>query len=172
MFFSARELELRKIRFDVKYAPGELDLLDRELRQLDDLQAQGVAELLHNTLGEIRISGRLRAILESPCDRCLEPAIHQIDSNFDLFYRPAETCPQAQETEIVEGECEIGFYENGGLHLEEALREYILLALPMQRLCRPDCKGLCPACGADLNRAPCGCLPRRVDDRWAALKNW
>jgi uncharacterized protein len=50
-----------------------------------------------------------------------------------------------------------------------AVREELILAVPRYVECRPDCKGLCPRCGQDLNAGPCGCSPG-VDPRWAALE--
>jgi len=76
-----------------------------------------------------------------------------------------------EETAIDEGEAEMGFYEDGGVELEDVLREYVLLALPMQRLCREDCKGLCPVCGQSRNENDCQCSPQAVDDRWSVLKS-
>jgi uncharacterized protein len=55
------------------------------------------------------------------------------------------------------------------LDLEEAVRQAWALALPMQPLCRPDCKGLCARCGTDLNEGACTCSPEE-DDRWSLLK--
>jgi uncharacterized protein len=55
------------------------------------------------------------------------------------------------------------------LDLTEALREEVFLAVPAFVECRPDCKGLCPRCGANLNDGPCGCPPAG-DPRWDALK--
>ena len=46
----------------------------------------------------------------------------------------------------------------------------LLVALPLKPLCREDCAGLCPQCGANLNEGPCGCEPDTEDDRWAALR--
>jgi uncharacterized protein len=56
------------------------------------------------------------------------------------------------------------------LDLGELLREQFLLALPMKPLCDDGCRGLCPECGANLNRTPCGCAPTWEDPRLAALK--
>ena len=53
--------------------------------------------------------------------------------------------------------------------LDEALRQYRLTAMPIQVLCRPDCAGLCPRCGTDLNRGPHECPEESVDERWAEL---
>ena len=59
--------------------------------------------------------------------------------------------PDEEEVEIDEGEAEIGFYEDGGMELEDILREQVLLALPMQRVCSDVCKGICPVCGKNRN---------------------
>ena len=76
------------------------------------------------------------------------------------------------EEAIDEGESEIGFYENGGMELEDILREQILLALPMQRVCSDACKGICPICGKNRNEIACDCENGKVgDDRWAAFRN-
>lgn len=55
------------------------------------------------------------------------------------------------------------------LDLAPAVRETVLLDAPSSPLCRPDCAGLCPRCGADLNQGPCGCADDLVDERWQAL---
>src|SRR5262249_5358046 len=125
-----------------------------------------------NTLGEIRVKGRLRVTMETDCDRCLEVARFPIQSDFDLFYRPVDNLPRAaDEVEIHQGEIEIAFYDGGGLELKDILREHILLSMPMQRVCRDDCQGICPVCGQNRNIVQCGCEVKKVDDRWAALKN-
>ena len=49
------------------------------------------------------------------------------------------------------------------------VREEVLLAIPDAPLCRDDCPGLCPVCGADLQTAPCECETAVGDDRWAIL---
>lgn len=169
LFLSVRELELRKVRFDTAFAPGEIDFLDEGIRQTSDLETTGTAELVGPT-EEIRIRGRLKVRVEAACDRCLEPAPFQIDQEFDLFYRPPITGPPAGEIAIDESESEVGFYENGGVELKDALREQVILALPMQRICREDCRGICPVCGRNRNVSDCGCRPAPVDDRWSALR--
>ncbi|HYL35704.1 MAG TPA: DUF177 domain-containing protein [Bryobacteraceae bacterium] len=171
MFFSVQELEIKKVRFEATYKPGEIDFSDVGLAQATPLETEGAAELLANTLGEIRIQGRLRVRMRAECDRCLEPAEFPLDSAFDLYYRPATEAAGDEEVEIDRGETEIAFYEGSGIGLKDVLREYVLLAMPMQRVCRPDCLGICPACGQNRNLVQCGCELKPVDDRWAALKN-
>lgn len=171
MFFSVKELEVRKLHFDVAIPPAEIEFFDPKLRQAGPLAASGKVELLAHTLGEIRVRGHLKVRMEADCDRCLEPAQFPIDSDFDLFYRPTVKRSAHEEVAIDEGETEIGFYEGGGLELNDILREYVLLSLPMQRICSEACKGICPSCGQNRNLVECGCRPKPVDDRWSALKN-
>src|SRR6266849_8559344 len=71
MFLSVKEMEVRKVRFDETFQPGEIDFSGAEVRQSGPLHAEGVAELFANTDGEIRIKGRLSVKIESECDRCL-----------------------------------------------------------------------------------------------------
>ncbi len=169
MFFSVKELELKKVRFEVAFPPGEIDY-EEGLRQATPLEVRGSAELLAHTLGEIRIRGHINVRMRAECDRCLEPAEFPIDSDFDLFYRPAVRADYEEEIEIDEGESEVAFYEGAGIELKDVLREFILLSMPMQRICREDCHGICPVCGQSRNLANCGCEVKPVDDRWAVLK--
>jgi len=169
MFLSVRELELHKVRFDVAFAQGQFDFLDKWIRQAEPLEVSGEAELLAS-IQEIRVRGHVRGRIECDCDRCLENAAFPIDRGFDLLYRPDEVPAACQEVRISKGESEIGFYEGGGLELADIVREQILLWLPMQRLCTPECKGICPSCGANRNMDICGCEPRESDSRWAALR--
>jgi uncharacterized protein len=173
VFISVKELEFKKVHFDVAFPPGEIDYVDDgdRLSQASPLQSEGSAELLPHTLGEIRVRGHLAVRMRCDCNRCLEPAEFPIDSSFDLYYRPAEaTGDDEEEVEIDEGEAEIAFYPGDGIELKDVLREQILLSMPMQRVCREDCQGICPVCGQNRNLIKCGCETKLVDDRWSALK--
>jgi len=168
MFLSVKEMELRKIRFDETFQPGQIDFTGEDLEQATPLAAKGSAELLQNTDGEVRIQGRYTVEMTSQCDRCLGRARFALDSGFDLFYRPASFIAREEEVAIDEGEAEIGFYEGGGMELEDILREQVLLALPMQRVCSDVCKGICPVCGRNRNETGCDCKVEAHDDRWGA----
>jgi uncharacterized protein len=172
MFLSVKELELRKIRFDEIFEPGQIDFAGEELEQGSPLQAAGVAELLDDSDGQVRILGKYSVEMTALCDRCLGRARFPLETQFDLYYRPASHIANEAEVEIDEGEAEIGFYEGKGLELVDILREQVMLALPMQRVCSEDCKGICPVCGRNRNEAACDCKVKSSDDRWgAALRN-
>ena len=170
MFLSVKEMELRKVRFDETYEPGQIDFTDEDLVQASPLAAKGTAELLAHSDGQMRIQGKIKVEMTAQCDRCLGGARFALDSGFDLFYRPASQLPDEDEVAIDEGEAEIGFYEDGGMELEDILREQVLLALPMQRVCSEVCKGICPACGKNRNETECDCKLETHDDRWGALR--
>lgn len=175
MLLSIKEMELRKLPFAVAFEPGEFNFGDAGAVQKGPLTAQGIAELLPNAGGEVRVKGRVSADLETECDRCLGRAAFHIDAPFDLFYRSSEVLPEEDEVAIDAGEAEIGFYDPPGLELEEILREQVLLQLPMQRICSEVCRGICPVCGSNRNETDCGCQAHAeshpADDRWMSLKN-
>jgi uncharacterized protein len=194
VFFHVRDLELKPVRFDVELPAGTIEFLDPKLKQSEPLQASGKAELVMGSLGEIRVTGQVKVRLQAECDRCLEAAGFPIDSSFELYYRPvtegnlgvnannaarrgrhpeaanAARAVRLEEKSIDAGEAEMGFYEGDGLELNDVLREFVLLALPMQKLCDENCKGICPVCGQNRNQNECRCQSNAGDDRWAALK--
>ncbi len=171
MFLSIKEMEVRKVRFEETFEPGKIDFADSGVQQSTPLHAEGSAILLANTEGEIRIQGKLNGAMEAECDRCLGGARFPLDAAFDLFYRPMATIARDEEVEIDEGEAQIGFYEGAGLDLADLIKEQVLLALPMQKVCREDCKGICPVCGRNRNESLCDCQEKPGDDRWSALRN-
>src|ERR1700739_2654104 len=166
MFLSIKEMEQRKIRFDEIFAAGQIDFSEELIHQNSPLHVTGVAELLPHTEGEVRIQGKYSVEMGSDCDRCLGAARFPIEAAFDLFYRPMSFIARDEEVEIDEGEAEIGFYEKDGIELEDILREQVLLALPMQRVCSESCKGICPVCGRNRNETACDCKAEGADDRW------
>ena len=170
MFLSVKEMEVRKFRFDEVFRAGQIDFAGDELELGSPLHATGEAALLPHSSGEIRIHGRLGVEVVAACDRCLEPARFPLEAGFDLYYRPSETIAREEEVGIDEAESEIGFYEGGGIELEDVLRERILLELPMQRVCFEACKGICPVCGQNRNLTACNCKVEDAAGRWEALR--
>jgi uncharacterized protein len=105
---------------------------------------------------------RFEATLEGPCMRCLEPA----SPTFAVDAREVSQPGAGEELESPYVDAE------GELALHDWARDALVLALPPTILCRPDCAGLCPECGADLNQAgPDHAHERAPDPRWAALRD-
>jgi len=176
MLLEVRELELHPVDFDQEFAPGEIDL-GPEFSQKGRLETTGRAQLVeehrskHNVIKDIRLDGRFAAKFELPCARCLEPVVQDVDRAFDLLYRPLGVDAGREEAAVTGAESEISYYKGEGVLLEEVLREQVLLALPLKVICRQDCKGLCPQCGANLNVTQCSCSEPAEDPRWSALKD-
>ena len=96
-----------------------------------------------------------------PCDRCAE----RIDTHYDYgFHHVLISSQKENDSELYIA------VKDRKLNLDELVREDILLELPSKFLCRPDCKGLCPKCGKNLNDGPCGCVIHPVDPRLEVLK--
>jgi len=117
----------------------------------------------------LRVKGRYNVEMVAQCDRCLARTRYPLQADFDLYYRPISDLPEEEEVKIDAADAEVEFYKDG-LELEDILREQVLLALPMQRVCSETCKGICPGCGKNRNETECDCKPV-VDDRWEALRN-
>jgi len=111
-----------------------------------------------------RLEGGFDYAATAPCVRCLKHVPVSGSARFDLEYRPASQAPQEEDVEFAPGEAEIIYYEEDKLPLEEIVSQQMYLELPDKLLCRDDCKGLCPRCGADLNEGACACPPA-ADDR-------
>ena len=166
MFLDVRELALHKLRLHQSYAPGAVDYHTRDFRQTDPLEVRATAEMVDS---QIRISGELHTRVEIACARCLEPVIEEVSRDFDLYYRPMQSISREEEVRLKLDDTEIAFFEGDGLFLTDVLAEQVLLAIPMKIICRSDCKGLCPHCGANLNSDECRCESHPGDSRMAPL---
>ena len=109
--------------------------------------------------------------VEALCDRCLETVTLPIKSNFDLVYVPASAAAIGGEEKIDPAGVEVGYYEDGRVALNDVLLEVVLLALPMQLVCKEECKGICPICGQNRNQRECSCHQEAADDRWNKLRS-
>lgn len=166
MFLDVNELAIRKIRIRKSYAPGMVDFHSEEFAQTAPLDVRATAELIE---GQIRIFGHLHTQLQFACSRCLEPVCEEISKDFDLFYRPVERPSRPDEIHLTDEDIDVGFFRGDGVFLADVLAEQINLLVPMKVICRSDCRGLCPHCGADLNHEDCRCEVHSVDPRLAPL---
>lgn len=117
----------------------------------------------HVLVGRMQMEGRLT------CSRCLEELDWTADEEITVRLVPAVSSPDAEEIELNREDLDVRFVAEQELDLLEVAAEQVLLALPMHAVCRKDCAGVCPTCGANLNHeGECTCDPV-VDPRWAAL---
>ncbi len=106
------------------------------------------------------------------CSRCLKPVSYPVETKFSEEYNPAEDLDKEEEQELTDRELDLSYYSNDELDISEMIREQVLLSVPMKPLCVADCKGICPACGRDLNDGACGCKTEEVDPRLAPLSKF
>jgi DUF177 domain-containing protein len=166
MFLDINELAIHKVRIRKSYAPGTIDFHTNDFKQIEPLEIRATAELLE---GQIRISGTFQTRIELVCARCLEEVPEDIARDFDLYYRPAKELTKEEAVRLKDDDTEIGFFEGEGMFLTDVLAEQMLLAIPMKVICRSDCRGLCPQCGANMNSEECRCEARSPDPRLAPL---
>ena len=129
--------------------------------------------------GQVRMTRMPRTILVEAdlatkvaliCSRCLEEIVQPLFIRFVEEYEPSIDVDTGVPVQMGDGDERFRISEGHILDLAEAVREYGLLAIPMQPICRPDCRGLCPECGKNLNAGDCGCLVGKVDSRLTVLR--
>jgi len=140
------------------------DIDEAQQRLAEDLYVdfiRGTVEFTRTNRG-ILGQGQLHSQVQLECARCLKSFSQPLDFYLEAQFGLSPPKPQGEPLFL------IGM--NGILDLTEALREQILLELPMRPLCKPKCRGLCIECGKDLNEGPCNCVQETTDPRWIGLK--
>jgi len=123
-----------------------------------DLRLESVSE-------GVLVSGTIQVMLTGECARCLDPLTSHLEVDIQqLFVYPGNEIDEDDEDD------EIGQLVDDYVDLEPVLRDAVVLALPLAPVCREDCPGLCPQCGARLADVDPGHRHDEVDPRWAALR--
>jgi uncharacterized protein len=127
---------------------------------------------LESVMEGVLVTGTARAPVKGECVRCLDPVERELDAEFQEMF----SYPDADTRTAAGGDPGDDAEEEDTLHLEDdlfdlepVLRDAVVLALPMQPVCREDCPGLCPQCGVRLDADP-EHGHHVVDPRWAALR--
>jgi uncharacterized protein len=119
---------------------------------------------------EIFISGTLDVATTAACSRCVEEFDLPSRRRFRYVLAPKVTSDE-NDFALKAEDLELSFYQGDEVDLTPLIREQALLALAERPLCREECLGLCPHCGANLNEGDCGCSLGGLDPRLAALRN-
>ena len=117
------------------------------------------------TSGEIVVRGTLKGTFAQECRRCLDPVVVPLDEEVTFVYA-------GMGVEGGEDDGDLRRVPEDALEvdLEEPIREEVILVAPEYTVCDPDCRGLCPRCGADLNETTCECAVEEPDPRWDTLR--
>lgn len=138
------------------------DYLDDTETFPEDIHITATLQREGNTL-------RLDLLVELParftCDRCGQPFSrpHRCRGDFFFAFDDGKDLPGNQEVALIPRRAL-------ELDISQEIRDLVMLGLPTKILCREDCKGLCPQCGADLNFETCSCQKEEIDPRWEALR--
>jgi uncharacterized protein len=159
--FDLRSLEAKAANVDDGLAAD--DPVWQEEDPKPDTAVKVIGRLSATGTRQIYWHGHIAGDITVDCRRCLSEAHAHIEAESHIIY--------SEPDETTEDDPDVYLIEDGAreLDLRPAIREEWLLAQPRYVLCREDCKGLCPRCGADLNEGPCGCPPQ-TDSRWDSLR--
>lgn len=135
------------------------------------------AALRARQIGDIvEVDGSISTAVRLNCGRCLQSFEMPLVSAFELTYTQREPEPEnsdghPEELELTAEDIGLIRYTGEEINLKNEIQEQTVLALPFRALCKPDCKGLCPSCGIDLNNGTCQCERSQPVGKFAALKN-
>ncbi len=127
----------------------------------------GTVRLIRSERGVLVSADLDLSPVEQECARCLEPFETPLHLAFDEEYVVSRDPATGLRIEADQDDFRI----DGAWHLDlsEAVRQYEASALPIRPVCRPDCRGLCPVCGQNLNHRTCDCGTAVASERWGAL---
>ena len=134
------------------------------LKDSEDVKISSPIKLqgtLSNLKEVLSLDGNLTCEVKLLCSRCLE------DFTYPLDIEIHEKLSSNQEVE----DDEISFFEGDSIDISNIIENNIVMALPVKKLCRQDCKGLCQNCGVNLNNSSCKCDDINIDPRLAKLKD-
>jgi uncharacterized protein len=113
--------------------------------------------------------GEATVKVEAECSRCLE--LFDLELNGELNF--VIKTEQGESILSSDANQEVIYVKSSEpvVELNEPIRQALLLSLPMKPVCNPECRGLCPSCGVNLNLESCDCTGREVDERWEGLRD-
>ena len=142
------------------------ELARPELEKLGPVAWDGVVSYL---APDFHLHANYRYEQHMTCSRCLCPVVEPVIGALDLLVTIGPPVAESGEHQIHVADLGVLTVSDERWDVLPLLKEQLQLEVPMRPLCRPDCKGLCPVCGAELNAGPCGCNREGGDPRWAAL---
>jgi uncharacterized protein len=167
MLYNVAQLMKSPVGTSLKYDINEENVqLDSDLKVVGPVT--GHVRLQRTNQG-LLVDGWVDLTLELTCTRCLKEFEQPLPVKFAEQFYPTVDVVTGLPTPPFDEEEIFPIDDHHQVDLTEAIRQNVLLAIPMVTLCREDCKGLCPQCGKDLNFGPCECKPE-VDARLSVLE--
>jgi uncharacterized protein len=147
--------------------PSEIDLRGLPYTLAEPLTFSGTATRSED---DIFLRGKLAGSVRSQCSRCLKNVSVPLDLEVDTVFVLREEAEEGEDDDL-EADETVSYYDGEVIDLSREVRDLFLVSLPIKPMCRPQCKGLCPRCGADLNENPCRCEQRGGRSPFEALKD-
>lgn len=120
-----------------------------------------------------RVEGALAVPVQLTCSRCLCSFDKAVSSRFTIFFREGVAAQEDEdELELAEQDLISTSFSGDEIDLMPEIAEQVALEIPLKPLCSEACKGLCPTCGADLNRGGCSCAVEQKSSKFAVLKDF
>lgn len=167
--FSKMEVNLGQVNGQQNFSfEGTLELPESETGPLSsDIKVNAVVTSMGS---RYLLAADLECNIHGKCDRCLEDSVSKVCMEFEIVFQREEDVKAVSEQD--EGDFVLlSGNEEYCYDISQRVKESVLLNLPMKMLCKEDCKGICPICGANLNIEDCGCEREEIDPRWAPLKD-
>ncbi len=163
--FSIASLSEGSIAVDAVVSEETVRPVNAASLQLGPVRVQGVLDELG---GEVLFRGTVSGVFRNTCDRCLDPMEAPFSVEVTWLFEEGEL-PEAEggviDIDPTDDEMpRIGALRGSELDLAPLAWEEIVLVVPSKYLCVDDCAGLCPGCGANLNREPCACPSDKVKE--------
>ncbi len=162
MKINVRNLKDGRHLFDFEVPYGELDLGEDSVYR----HAVYVHSEVDKRGSNIVVTSRVTTRADHECDVCLTPFVREVAEEYRVLYTTEKALVDDEADELIQW-IDAGTHE---IDLSFGLRDSLILAIPMKVTCTPECKGLCPNCGANLNEGTCACSAQRIDPRWSALQ--
>ncbi len=128
--------------------PADPALAGLDVQLVEPVQVDGVLQA--TAQGDYVWQGHIRTRVAGECRRCLADLTPEVEDDIDVVFSSDATLQDDPGVYALSPDPAV-------IDVTEAVREELALRVPAFPLCRPDCKGLCPHCGADLNAGPCRC---------------
>lgn len=127
--------------------------------EISECHVRGDVNLIRTDKG-ILVKGSLEGHSQLMCSRCLTFYEHPLKFTMEEEFFPSIDVNRGVSLSPPEDSGAFMIDKHHMLDLSEAIRQYVLMDVPMKPLCRTDCGGLCPGCGANLNQEACRCKTR------------
>ncbi|WP_368487677.1 DUF177 domain-containing protein [Clostridium sp. BJN0013] len=151
-----------------KKAEKKLNLIIQEnglydgIEYIELLQPISFVGILSKVENDFTLKGEIQGILELSCSRCIEKFPYEL--NITIVEKLTNVYKEDEDDEII-------FIEDNVIDITQIIQNNIILSLPIKKLCKQNCKGLCQQCGTNLNKFKCQCKSHDIDPRLAKLED-